>query len=183
MFSIANRYALAEKATLDTREQKKVSGHPDHPSSSKGHDKKRKCDRSVNVVEQPRPHKEYRPRPGELEGFLDRICIFHTKESTRPRTVTDFKVLQMRSQDGQADRSREEVEDPKGNFPEAHKEVNYILVAPTSMSPRGSKSSQPERSWQSVLPPPSTLDSLRSPLPSTMVTTRTLYQSQGSILW
>jgi hypothetical protein len=27
IFSIANRYALAEEATLDTREQKKESGH------------------------------------------------------------------------------------------------------------------------------------------------------------
>jgi hypothetical protein len=29
MFSIANRYVLAKEATLDTREQKKKSGHPD----------------------------------------------------------------------------------------------------------------------------------------------------------
>jgi hypothetical protein len=28
MFSIANRYALAEEVTLDTREQKKESGYP-----------------------------------------------------------------------------------------------------------------------------------------------------------
>jgi hypothetical protein len=40
MFSIANRYALAEEATHNTREQNE-SGHPDQPSSSKGHDKKR----------------------------------------------------------------------------------------------------------------------------------------------
>jgi hypothetical protein len=36
MFSIANRYALAEEVTLDTREQKKELTHPDQPSSSKG---------------------------------------------------------------------------------------------------------------------------------------------------
>jgi hypothetical protein len=29
MFSITNRYALANKVTLDTREQKKESGHPE----------------------------------------------------------------------------------------------------------------------------------------------------------
>jgi hypothetical protein len=46
MFSITNRYALVEEATLDTREQKKESGHPDQPSSSKGHKKKRKLDHS-----------------------------------------------------------------------------------------------------------------------------------------
>jgi hypothetical protein len=36
MFSITNRYALAEEVTLDTREQKKELTHPDQPSSSKG---------------------------------------------------------------------------------------------------------------------------------------------------
>jgi hypothetical protein len=51
MFSITNRYALAEEVTLDTREQKKESGHPDQPSSSKGHNKKKKLDRSINAVE------------------------------------------------------------------------------------------------------------------------------------
>jgi hypothetical protein len=54
MFTIANMYALAEEVTLDAREQKKEEwGHMDQPSSSKGHDKKRKVDRSINVVEQP----------------------------------------------------------------------------------------------------------------------------------
>jgi hypothetical protein len=53
MLAIINKYALAEDVTLDTREQKKdkESGHTDQPSSSKGHDKKRKADRSVNAVE------------------------------------------------------------------------------------------------------------------------------------
>jgi hypothetical protein len=66
MFYIANRYALAEEATLDNKEQKKESGHTDQPSSSKGHNKKRKYDHSVNAVEQPHHHKEYRPRPAEF---------------------------------------------------------------------------------------------------------------------
>jgi hypothetical protein len=76
MFSIANRNALAEEATLDRRE-KKESSHPDQPSSSMGHDQKGKPDCSVNMVERPQCHKEYQPRPDEFEGFLDRICIFH----------------------------------------------------------------------------------------------------------
>jgi hypothetical protein len=77
MFAIANKYALGKEATLNTRVQKKEkeSGHTNQPSSSKGHDKKRKADRSVNNVEQARCNKEYRPTPGEFEGFLDRICI------------------------------------------------------------------------------------------------------------
>jgi hypothetical protein len=55
MFAITNRYALAEEVTLDTRKQKKEkdSGHADQPSSSKGHDRKRKADHSINVVEWP----------------------------------------------------------------------------------------------------------------------------------
>jgi hypothetical protein len=53
MFTITNNYTLAKEVTLDTREQKKEkeSGHTDQPSSSKGHDKKRKADCSVNTVE------------------------------------------------------------------------------------------------------------------------------------
>jgi hypothetical protein len=51
MLAIASKYALAEEAILDTREQKKKSGHTDQSSSSKGHDKKRKVDCSINAVE------------------------------------------------------------------------------------------------------------------------------------
>jgi hypothetical protein len=44
IFAIANKYALAKEATLDTREQKKEKdpGYVDQASSSKGHNKKRK---------------------------------------------------------------------------------------------------------------------------------------------
>jgi hypothetical protein len=76
MFTIASKYALAEEVTLDTREQKE-SGHTDQPSSSKGHDKKRKANRSINAMERPRRNKEYWQRSGEFEGFLDHICIFY----------------------------------------------------------------------------------------------------------
>jgi hypothetical protein len=51
MFAITNKYTLAEEVTLNTREQKKESGHADPPSSSKGHYKKRKVGCFVNVVE------------------------------------------------------------------------------------------------------------------------------------
>jgi hypothetical protein len=50
MFTITSKYALAEEATLDTKEQKEP-GHMDQASSSKGHDKKRKVDCSINAVE------------------------------------------------------------------------------------------------------------------------------------
>jgi hypothetical protein len=52
MLAITNKYALPEEVTLDTREQKEPD-HTDQPNSSKGHDKKRKADRSVNAVERP----------------------------------------------------------------------------------------------------------------------------------
>jgi hypothetical protein len=79
MFTIANSYTLAKEATLDTREHKKEkeSSHEDQPSSSKGHNKKRKADHSINMVERPQHNKEYWPRLGEFECFLDHICIFH----------------------------------------------------------------------------------------------------------
>jgi hypothetical protein len=98
IFAIANKHALAKEATLDTREQKKEkdSGHADQPSSSKGHSKKRKTDCSINAVEWPQHNKEYRPRLGEFEGFLDRICIFTPRESTRPGIATNSKVSQMK---------------------------------------------------------------------------------------
>jgi hypothetical protein len=52
MLAITNKYTLAEEVTLDTREQKEL-GHMDQPSSSKGHNKKRKADHIVNVVKRP----------------------------------------------------------------------------------------------------------------------------------
>jgi hypothetical protein len=60
MFTITNKYALAEEVALDTREQKKEkdSGRTDQPSSSKGHDKKRKVDCCINAVERLGHNKE-----------------------------------------------------------------------------------------------------------------------------
>jgi hypothetical protein len=79
ILTIANKYALAKEATLDTREQNKDKelGPSDQSSSSKSHDKKRKEDHSMNNVEWPHRNKEYQLRSGEFEGFLDHICIFH----------------------------------------------------------------------------------------------------------
>jgi hypothetical protein len=185
MLTITNRYALAEEVTLDTREQKKEndSGHADHPSSSKGHDKKRKADRSVNAVERLRHNKEYRPKPGEFEGFLDRICIFHPRESTRPGIATDSKVSQIKySRWPKGLIKRKKPEEPKGDFLEAHKEVNYIYGGPDSYESRR-KQKLTAREVMAVSPvTPSTLSGLRSPSPSTTVTTRTLFRSRGDIL-
>jgi hypothetical protein len=70
-------------------------------------------------------------------------------------------------------------EDPKGNFPKAHKEVNYIFSGPNSYKPKRKQ----KLTVLAVDPTTSsTLDGLRSPLPLTVVTTQTLYQSRGNIL-
>jgi hypothetical protein len=53
MFAITNKYAMAEEAILDTREQEKEKewGHKDQPCSTKVLNKKMKADHSVNNVE------------------------------------------------------------------------------------------------------------------------------------
>jgi hypothetical protein len=123
IFVIANKYIMTEEATLDTREQKKEkeSRHTDHPSSAKGHDKKRKADRSFNAVERPWCNKEYRLRPGEFEGFLDRICIFHpqekheTQDCNRLQGFVDgvLKTTKMVDQETKP-------EEPKSDFPDSY---------------------------------------------------------------
>jgi hypothetical protein len=51
IFATTNKYTLTKEVTLNTREQKKESSQMGHPSSSKGHDKKRKVGHFVNAVE------------------------------------------------------------------------------------------------------------------------------------
>jgi hypothetical protein len=115
MFAITSRYALAEEATLDTREQKKEKdlGHADQPISSKGHDKKRKTDRFDNAVE--------RPKLGNLMASWIAFASSTHRESTRLGTVTD---------------QEKKPKEPKGDFLEAHKEVNYIYGGPDSYESR-----------------------------------------------
>jgi hypothetical protein len=93
MLEIANKYTLAEEENLDTREQKKDKelGHSDQPSTSKSHDKKRKKDHSTADIEWPCRNKEYRPRSGEFEGFLDWICILHPRGNHK---TCDYDQLQ-----------------------------------------------------------------------------------------
>jgi hypothetical protein len=139
MLAIANKYALAEEVTLDTRDIKKDNelGHSDQPSSSKSNDKKRKSDRSVANVERSRRNKEYQSQLGEFEGFLDQICIFHpqgkhkTQDCDLLQGFTD-EVLKM----GKKADQEKKPEYPKGDFPEVHKEINYIYGGPDSYESR-----------------------------------------------
>jgi hypothetical protein len=64
---IANKYAMAEEATLDNKEAKKdkKSSQSDRLDTSKGNDKKRKHDRFVVNMEWSQCNRtEYWPRPG-----------------------------------------------------------------------------------------------------------------------
>jgi hypothetical protein len=144
----------------------------DQPSSSKGHDNRRKVDRSVNMVEWQWHHKEFRPRPG-----------FTPRESTRPRVVTDSKVSQMRfSRRPKGPIKRKSLRIPRATSPRLIKRSTTSMVAPSHMSRGGSENSLPGSSWLSRPPPPSTLSGQRSSLPSTVATTRILCQSWGGIL-
>jgi hypothetical protein len=52
---LLHKYALVKEVTIDAKEQKKEkeSGHMNKPSSSNGHDKKGKENRSIKAVECP----------------------------------------------------------------------------------------------------------------------------------
>jgi hypothetical protein len=130
---------VVEEATLDTRDRKKDKelGHSDQPNTSKSHDKNRKVDHSVANVEWSCRNKEYGPRPGEFEGFLDQICIFHPQ---RKHKACDYDRLQgfvdeVLKTAKKADQEKK-LEDPKGDFPKANKEVNYIYGGPNSYESR-----------------------------------------------
>jgi hypothetical protein len=133
MLAITNKYTLAEEVTFDNRDpnrdskKDKESGQSDRPSSSKVNDKKRKSDRSVGNVERPRCTKEYRSRPGEFQGFLDRICIFHLQGKHKTwdcDRLQGFANEVLRS--AKKAKQDKKPEYWKGGFPEAHKEVSYI---------------------------------------------------------
>jgi hypothetical protein len=71
MLPIANKYALAEEATIDNRDSKKdkESGPSDRPNTSKSNNKKRKLGRSMANVERPcRNEIKYRPDRESLKG-------------------------------------------------------------------------------------------------------------------
>jgi hypothetical protein len=96
MLAITNKYTLAMEATLYNRDIKKDKepSQSDRPGPSKINDEKRNPNRSMANVEQPRHSRtKYQSRPGEFEGFLDRICMFLPRENIRLGTATDCKGL------------------------------------------------------------------------------------------
>jgi hypothetical protein len=134
-------------------------------------------------VEQPRHNKEYRPRPNEFEGFLDRIYVFHPQGKHKTRDcdcLQGFTDEVLKTANG-PDQEKKPTE-LKGDFLKVHKEVNYIYGGPESYESRR-KQKLIAREVMAVSPAtPSTLNGPRSPLLSIVVTTQTLCQSWGGIL-
>jgi hypothetical protein len=110
-------------------------------------------------MEQPWCNKEYQPRLSEFEGFLDRICIFHPKgkhktwDNDRLEGFIDevFKMAKKGDQEKKCD-------EPKGNFPKAHKEVNHIYSGPNSYE---SRRKQKLTAWEVMAVSPATPEYLK----------------------
>jgi hypothetical protein len=77
------------------------------------------------------------PGQANLKASWIAFAFFIPRESTRSETATDSKVLQMRfSRQPSRPIKRRKPKEPKGDFPEAHKEVNYIFGGPDSYEPK-----------------------------------------------
>jgi hypothetical protein len=123
--------------------------------------------------------------PGQVNLNASQIAsAFSTpRESTRPGTMTDSKVSLMKcSRRPKGPIWRKSLKNPRATSPKLTKRSTTSMVAPILMSQGRSKNSHSERSWQSLPAPLSTLNGLRSPLPSTAASTQTLCPSQGGIL-
>jgi hypothetical protein len=75
--------------------------------------------------------------PGQVQGFLDRICIFHHQGKHKTRNCNRLQgfideVLKM----ARGVIKRKKPEEPNGDFPKVHKEVNYIYGGPDSFESR-----------------------------------------------
>jgi hypothetical protein len=105
------------------------------------------------------------------------------RESTRPGTMTDFKVSQMRcSRQPKGPIRRKGLKNTRVTSLKLTRRSTTSMVASVHMSQGGSRNSQPGKSWQSHPQPSSTLNGLRCPIPLTAATTQTLCQSWGGTL-
>jgi hypothetical protein len=144
MFAITNRYILAEVVTLDTREQKKEkdSGHADQPSSSKGHDKKRKADCSINVVQRLDATRSTGPSWGNWKASWITSAFLTPRESTSPRTMTNSKVLQMKySRRPKRPIMRKSMKNLRVTSLKLRRRSTTSIVAPILISQGGSRNS------------------------------------------
>jgi hypothetical protein len=151
--TIANMSAPAKEATLETGESKKDKklSHSDRPGTSKSNDKRRNSDRSMDNVEWSR-HNRTEYQPSEYEGFLDGICIFHHqgKHETRDCNKLHGFVDEVLKSAKNVEQEKK-AEDPKHDFREARKEINYIYIGPDSSESK-SKQKLPAQEVMSVGP-------------------------------
>jgi hypothetical protein len=110
-------------------------------------------------VEQPRCYKEYQPRLDEFEGFLDQICIFHPQGKHKTQDCDRFQgfIDDVLKKTKKADQEKKH-EDPKGDFPEAHKEVNYTYGG---LDSHESRRKQKLTAWVVMAASPATLEYLK----------------------
>jgi hypothetical protein len=124
MFAITKKYALAKRrpSTLGNRRRRRTQATWTSLARPRAMTRRGK---QIVLSTQWNDHDVTRSTgPGQVNLMASWIASpFSTpRESTRPETVTDQK---------------KKPKEPKGDFPEAHKEVNHIYVGPNSYESRG----------------------------------------------
>jgi hypothetical protein len=96
---------------------------------------------------------------GEFEGFLDRICIFHSQEKHNTQNCDQLQgfVDEVLKTAKGADQEKKPKE-PKGDFPKTHNEVNYIYGGPNSYE---SRQKQQFTAWEVMAVSPATPEYLK----------------------
>jgi hypothetical protein len=112
----------------------------------------------MSNVERSHHNKEYQTRPSEL-GFLEQMCIFHPQGKHKTWHCDQLQgiiddLLKMAKK---ADQEKK-LEDPKRDFPKAHKEVNYIYGGPDAYE---SKRKQKFTAREVMVVLPTTLEYLK----------------------
>jgi hypothetical protein len=96
--------------------------------------------------------------PGEFEGFLYHIYFFHPQVKHKTwnyNQLQGFTDEVLKTAKGA--NQEKMLEEPKGDFPKAHKEVNYIYGGPDSYE---SRQKQKLTSWEVMAFSPATLEYL-----------------------
>jgi hypothetical protein len=144
MLAIANKYALVEEATHETRESKKDKKLccPDQAGISKSNYGKRKPDRTVaNVERLCHSRTVYRPLPDMYVGYLDGICMFHPHRKHKTRVCNKLQGFANEVLKSAKKVEQEKKMDNRKSGIQCHAGRSIASsVAPTPMSPKGSRS-------------------------------------------
>jgi hypothetical protein len=157
MLATANKYALVEEATPESRRRRMSRATQtslDRPRAMRRRGKwiipstrSNGCDTTRSI--------------GTGQVNLKASCIAFAfsapRESTTPKTATDSKVLKMRySRRSMRSIKRKSPKIPRATSPKLTRRSTTSMVALSHMSQGGSRNSQPGRSWWSHPPPLST---------------------------